>query len=214
MVPRGFFVIVIGIIDYGAGNIRSVHLALERCGSDSLLLTDPISAQQCSALILPGVGSFRYAMQSLSASGWAEELVQQVNSGKPLLGICLGMQLLFESGSEDGVSGGLGLIDGSVDPFPGTYQLRVPHMGWNSVHWLKNHPINIGVKSGLDLYHVHSYHCNPIDQTNVLCTTSYGFDVVTGVAKDNIVGLQFHPEKSQPAGLLLLKNFIDWSDSC
>ena len=124
------------------------------------------------------------------------------------------MQLLFERGLADGLSTGLGLVEGSVEPFPSSCQLRVPHMGWNAVQWSKQHIINDGVKSGLDFYHVHSYYCNPKLSSDVLCTTSYGFDVVTGIAKDNVVGFQFHPEKSQPTGLLLLQNFVEWCESC
>ena len=205
---------MIGIIDYGAGNLRSVTLAIERCGCDVCIVHTPEQLQAVCALVLPGVGSFNMAMQTLQAAGWDQAIRDQVSNGKKLLGICLGMQLLFEYGSEDGPSSGLGLIPGRVVPIEATFGNRIPHMGWNSVVWQCNHPVMTGIRSGLDFYHVHSYHCLPDNPSDILALTPYGSDLITAVANNQVVGFQFHPEKSQPAGLKLLQNFLDWAISC
>ena len=134
-------------------------------------------------------------------------------NGKKLLGICLGMQVLFEEGCEDGMTEGLGLLKGRVESLPVLPEIRIPHVGWNSVNWQSDHAINIGIKSGIDFYHVHSYHCVPENTHNIVATTFYGKTIVTGVAKGNICAVQFHPEKSQPGGIKLINNFVNWAES-
>jgi glutamine amidotransferase len=205
---------MIGIIDYGAGNLRSVSLAFQRCGADTTIVTHPSSLNQVNMLVLPGVGSFYSASKMLADQGWKTAIWHQLARGKKLLGICLGMQLLFDYGTEDGHSNGLGIIGGSVDAIYPEKDIRVPHIGWNSVYWNSDHPVIKDIPSGIDFYHVHSYHCIPNDSTNVLAHTTYGTKLVTAVATNQVIGLQFHPEKSQPAGLKLLQNFIEWGSAC
>lgn len=205
---------MIGIINYGAGNLRSVILAFHRCGIETIILNNPLHLNDVDAFVLPGVGSFYSASRALSSQGWNHAVLHQLSCGKKMLGICLGMQLLFEYGTEEGCSQGLGIIPGSVCPIQPQESFRVPHTGWNSVIWQSDHPVTQGLQCGIDFYHVHSYHCIPTDTSHILAFTSYGSDLVTAVGTDQVVGFQFHPEKSQPAGLVLLKNFIDWACVC
>jgi glutamine amidotransferase len=205
---------MIGIIDYGAGNLRSVCLAFDRCGAEAQLLRDPQDSCNVQALVLPGVGSFHTAMDCLVRTGWDRQIREQLSHGKKLIGICLGMQMLFEHGIEDGSTDGLGIIPGCVVPLDPHLELRIPHIGWNSVFWQQEHPVISGIRTGLDFYHVHSYHCLPKNHQHILAQTPYGHNLVTAVATDQVIGLQFHPEKSQPAGLKLLENFVEWADPC
>jgi glutamine amidotransferase len=205
---------VIGIIDYGAGNIASVKNACERVGQDAESFSDPALVGNFDQLILPGVGSFRMAMEQLNASGWPEVIKEHVDMGKPLLGICLGMQLLFDEGDEHGPSLGLGIIPGKVKLMQPEHPHRVPHVGWNRLFSRAAHPVMDGVKGHIDFYFVHSYQCIPKYEDHILATCDQGGLFVASVAQGSVVGMQYHPEKSQPAGLRILHNFADWDGKC
>lgn len=205
---------MIGIINYGVGNLNSVFNAFERIGYDAQIIESPPQARECSHLILPGVGSFSSGMTALNKRSWLVELKAFAQSGKPLLGICLGMQLLFEQSEEHGLHQGLGFLPGKVEPLKSDGTLRIPHVGWNNLVQINKHPVVGGVKSSVDFYFVHSYHCIPSDPNHILMTCDYGGSFVAGVKCKNIVGLQFHPEKSQPAGLRVLENFAEWDGIC
>ncbi len=202
---------MIGVIDYGAGNLMSVIHAVEYEGYEVVIVKNKNQAEMCRGLILPGVGSYKEAINQLKIDNWDKIIENHISNDKKLMGICLGMQLLFETGEEDGLSKGLGLIKGKVVKFPkGT--VRVPHMGWNSVEWKVRHKCNENIKSGIDFYHVHSYYCKPYDSSNILASCKYGIEFTTAIISDNIVGYQFHPEKSQPAGPELIRNFCEWTE--
>ena len=206
---------VIAVIDYGAGNLRNVCKALEHVGAKLTLTDDPRALECADKLVLPGVGAFADCQQGLKARGLFEPLRDLALAGKPLLGICVGMQLLFEVGEEMGEWEGLGLIAGRVVRFDHARRnlapLKVPHIGWNQL-WLKQaeHPLLAGLRDGNYAYFVHSYHAQPVDQSCVLATTDYGYEFPSIVAQGNVWGLQFHPEKSQDVGLRLLRNFVAW----
>lgn len=205
---------MIGIVDYGAGNLASVRNALERAGCDAEVCADATRADAFDRLILPGVGSFRAAMTTLDRTGWTDALKAYAASGRPLLGICLGMQLLFGIGEEHGPTEGLGLVPGRVVRFEPEPPLRVPHVGWNGLVRIARHPLFAGVKPQVDFYFVHSYHCVPDDADNVIATCDFGGEFVASVARGNVAGMQFHPEKSQPAGVKILENFTEWELEC
>ncbi len=205
---------MIGIIDYGAGNIGSVVNALARVGEDAESFSDPHIINKFSHIILPGVGSFKMAMDRLNRANWPKFINTYVDSGKPLLGICLGMQLLFDQGDENGPSAGLGLIPGKVKLMDPKSPNKVPHVGWNRLYPKQEHPIMDGIKEVIDFYFVHSYACIPDEEKYILSTCDYGGEFVASVFKNNIVGTQFHPEKSQPCGLTILQNFSDWDGKC
>jgi glutamine amidotransferase len=205
---------MIGIIDYGMGNLASVKNAFEHLGYDTHRCVDASEVNQCERLILPGVGSFRAAMQALQSHGWVEAVHRYVESGRPLLGICLGMQLLFELGEEHGPTAGLGLIPGEVILLKPEPPLKVPHVGWNSLNLLVDHPLLGRIRPEVDLYFVHSYHCVPIDSADVIASCDFGGCFVAAVARRNVAGMQFHPEKSQPSGLRILENFVRWNGLC
>jgi glutamine amidotransferase len=195
------------IIDYGIGNIRSVQKALEFVGATVALTTCADDILTADKLLLPGVGAFGAAMDALRARGWVEPIQQAAGNGTPLLGICLGMQLLLDESDEMGQHAGLGLINGRVTRFPPSLPLKVPHMGWNAIHHQSDHPLLHDVDSGDYAYFVHSYYCIPADPAYTLATVDYGMELTAVMGKDNIFGAQFHPEKSQKAGLQILKNF-------
>ena len=205
---------MIGIVDYGAGNLASIENALGHLGHESSVCTDPVALQEFDRIILPGVGSFRVAMEILDAQGWSAHIRELVKAGKPLLGICLGMQLLFEMGEEHGICEGLGLITGRVTKLNPEGGLKIPHVGWNNLATIVPHPLLSGIKQQVDFYFVHSFHCVPDEHSAVLATCNYGGEFIAVVAKGNVAGTQFHPEKSQPSGLRLLDNFINWSPAC
>lgn len=196
---------MIAVIDYGMGNLRSVTKALEKLGYDPLITDDPEKLKVASGVILPGVGAFGDAMENLRAYNFIPAINDYVASGKPFLGICLGMQILFESSTEMGEHTGLGLIPGKVVKFVGNF--KIPQMGWNNLTLKQEHPVFAGVKSGEYVYFVHSYHALAADQSHVLATTDYYSDVTAIVGRDNVIGMQFHPEKSSSTGLRLLENF-------
>src|SRR3972149_4135385 len=205
---------MIAVIDYDMGNLRSVEKALKHVGADPVVTRNPRKILDASAVVLPGVGAFKECMRNLENYGLIEPLLRSISSGKPFLGICLGLQLLFEEGEEDGPSKGLGVIKGKVLRFPKGMtsegrELKIPHMGWNNVKKEKESRLMKGTLDGTFFYFVHSYYASPDDETIVLTTTSYGTDFVSSIEKDNVAACQFHPEKSQKAGLNLLKNFVE-----
>ena len=205
---------MIGIVDYGAGNLASVRNAFAHLGHDARLCAVPAGAGEYGRLVLPGVGSFRAGMEALQERGWVSALQAYAASGRPLLGICMGMQLLFERGEEHGPSSGLGLIPGEVVRLSPAPPNRVPHVGWNSLSAAVKHPLLAGVKPNVDVYFVHSYHCVPRDRPDAIGLCDFGGEFVAAVARGNVAGMQFHPEKSQPAGVRILDNFARWDGAC
>lgn len=205
---------MIGVVNYGAGNLSSVINAFVQIGHEAQVINNPQEINDLSHLVLPGVGSFSAAMQALNSLGWSEAIREFSLLNRPILGICLGMQVFFEQGEEEGITPGLELIPGKVTKFKSSDSLRVPHVGWNNLITIAEHPIFDGVKPAVDFYFVHSYHCIPSSPENILATCDYGGEFVAGVVHNNIIGLQFHPEKSQPGGLRILDNFAQWDGSC
>lgn len=216
MIPRklGSFGVLpemsrVGIINYGMGNLRSVRNAIRAVGGNAVILDDPDSVGEASHLILPGVGAFGDAMANLTRFGWVDVMRQHaVHAGKPFLGICLGMQLLAESGTEHGLYDGLGWIPGTVTKLSGP-GVRIPHIGWNDVQVSGDSKLFSGVESGQDYYFVHSYAIRPTDQECVTGWCHHGERFAASLQTDNIFATQFHPEKSQKTGLKLLKKFIE-----
>jgi len=196
---------MIAIIDYGMGNLRSVQKGFERVGYEALVTDEPGKLAEATALVLPGVGAFSAAMERLREAGLVEAIKQEIDSGKPYLGICLGLQLLFTESEEGGYHSGLGVIEGKVVRFP--TGLKVPHIGWNQIEIKKKAPVLEGIEDGDFFYFVHSYYASPVDQSNIAATTDYGVDFTSIIWKDNIFALQCHPEKSQKLGLKILSNF-------
>jgi len=201
----------IAIIDYGVGNLRSVEKAFAATGAQAVVSSDEHILRAASALVLPGVGAFGKCMDALTQRGFDELIRQRVNQGAPLLGVCVGMQMLFEQSNEFGKNRGLALLRGRVRRFPS--ELVVPHVGWNQVELKKTHPLLVGIADCSFFYFVHSYFCDVDDQSIILGSTDYGESYASIVAKGNIVGVQFHPEKSQTAGLRLLLNFARYRQS-
>ncbi len=208
---QGVTSIVIGIVDYGMGNLFSVSKALERLGADYYISAEEEELLRADALILPGVGAFRDAMERLPAS----TVKKFAASGKPLLGICLGMQLLFESSDENGLTEGLGLLPGHVRRFPGSTKdgetYKVPHMGWNRLTFVKPSPLLEKLEEDY-VYFVHSYFVNAKQSDVMLAKADYHEQVSAIVGKDNIYGMQFHPEKSSRLGMALLGNFLKMAE--
>jgi glutamine amidotransferase len=204
---------IIGVLDYGMGNINSVFNSLSYLGYESRIVSSAQEIEECSHLIVPGVGSYATAMVNIIELGLDIEMAKHAQQGKPLLGICLGMQILSTSGQEGGAVNGLGLIPGSVELLD-LFDLPVPHVGWNSLQFNFDHPISHNVKKHVDFYFVHSYFFNAENDKDILATTQYGKQFSAIVAKKNIVGVQFHPEKSQDNGLLLIENFCEWNGEC
>ncbi len=206
---------MIVIVDYGMGNLRSVHKALERVGFQASVTQDPAEVKKAAGLIVPGVGAFKKAMENLQELGLVNPIIEFVESGKPFLGICLGLQLLFSGSDEFGFQKGISLFKGRVVRFPFSHPaasppkdlLKVPHMGWNTVHIHKRPPVLDGIADGAYFYFVHSYYPVPEEQEIVATTTDYGGEFVSSVSRGNLFACQFHPEKSQSVGLKLLKNF-------
>jgi glutamine amidotransferase len=203
---------VIAVVDYGMGNRRSVVKALEHVGADVSLTGDVQSIADADGLVVPGVGAFGAAMSSLRAAGLDEAIADAAGRDVPVLGICLGMQLLFERSYELGVNDGLGLIGGEVTRLSsGT--LRIPHIGWNEVSFERRLRLTAGLPGhGTAFYHVHSFAVRPRDHADVVATTEYGERFATIVASGNVLGTQFHPEKSSTHGLQLLRNFVSLCD--
>ncbi len=197
----------IAIIDYGIGNLRSVEKAFTAQGIDAVVTRDETILRNADKLVLLGVGAFGYAMQSLRDLGFDELVIEAAHAGKPILGLCVGLQMMFEEGHEFGVHKGLGLLPGKVVKFPDN--LHVPHIGWNQVALQREHLIFRDLEDQSFFYFVHSYYVEPTDDACVMGTTDYGFQYASICGRDNIVGVQFHPEKSQATGLKLLKNFAE-----
>jgi glutamine amidotransferase len=202
---------MISILDYGMGNLRSVQKAFELQDIDAAIITTPAEVQAAQKLILPGVGAFRDAMKTLHERKLVDAIHAHVRSCRPLLGICLGMQLLFDIGYEDGRFPGLGLVGGSCQRFDvdQTMNLKVPHMGWNQLNLQKPCPLFKDLPESPSVYFVHSYHVVPTDPAVIATTTDYGRPFVSSIAKGNIYAMQFHPEKSQSVGLQILRNFAE-----
>ena len=201
---------MIALIDYNMGNLRSVLNAFEKIGKKVEVVKDADKLKEFDKVILPGVGAFGDAMSHLKKSGLKESIIEFAKSGKPLLGICLGMQLLFEKSEEFGSTDGLGLIEGKVVEFDKSKfksRLKVPHMGWNELHVVKNSKLFDGMPKEIYLYFVHSFHATCSDEF-IIGKTNYGYDFVSAVEKENIYGFQPHPEKSHENGLKILENFI------
>jgi glutamine amidotransferase len=198
---------MITVVDYGMGNLRSVENALRSLGVGARISSDPQAISKADRLILPGVGAFGAAMRELKARELIEPIQAHLASGKPYLGICLGLQLLFESSEEDGNTPGLGALKGKVLRFPVREGLKVPHMGWNRVARSVECPLLKGIPEGSFFYFVHSYYAQPQDSSLTALQTEYGVRFASMIARGTIFATQFHPEKSQAIGLALLKNF-------
>ncbi len=200
---------MIAIIDYGMGNLRSVQKALEHVGHSAIITSDAAELQCADRLILPGVGAFRDAIAALRERRLVEPIRAAVDSGKPFLGVCLGLQLLFDTSYEDGQYEGLGILPGKVVRFELPAQFKVPHMGWNQVAFRRRAAIFDGIDDGEYFYFVHSYYVAPRDASAVALETEYGRPFCAGICRGNLFAVQFHPEKSQQAGLRLLRNFAE-----
>lgn len=201
---------MIAIIDYGVGNLFSLSSSLRAIGFDAVVTGDAEIIKKADKLILPGVGAFADAIAKLRSTGLDREIVSQVTRGKKLLGICLGMQMLFDKSYEYGTHTGLGLIHGEVIPMEGTIDaaLKIPHIGWNSLDFQKDSPLFKYIQDGDFVYFVHSYYADNCPNA-VIATTQYGKSLTAAVAQDNIFGCQFHPEKSGDVGLKILKAFCE-----
>jgi glutamine amidotransferase len=201
---------MIGIIDYGMGNLRSVQKGFERVGYEAQILSTPDGLEDASGLVLPGVGAFGDAMTNLKQSDLIDPIVKSVSDGIPFLGICLGLQLLFTQSEELGVHRGLDILPGRVVRFP--QGQRVPQIGWNQIHVRRESPLLEGVPDGAFFYFVHSFFVDPERGGDVIATTDYEIDYCSIAGNDRFFGVQFHPEKSQDAGLRVLKNFAQISE--
>ncbi|MFP4198758.1 MAG: imidazole glycerol phosphate synthase subunit HisH [Halanaerobium sp.] len=197
---------MIAIIDYGAGNLKSIQKALEFIGEETVILTEAKTADpdKYAGLVLPGVGAFPGAMKRLKKNNFVDFIKEFVETGKPFLGVCLGMQLLFEWGFEDQKTAGLGLLKGNITRMETEY--KIPHMGWNQLEIVKDDPIFKGLPENPHFYFVHSYQLDQVTE-DVLAAVGYGCTIPAVVRKDNVIGFQFHPEKSGDNGIKLLENF-------
>lgn len=195
----------VAIIDYGVGNLRSVEKAFAATGCNAVVSADESLLRKAERLVLPGVGAFGACMNALTERGFDELVRERVTAGTPLLGVCVGMQMLFEESDEFGPTPGLGLLRGRVRRFPD--DLVVPQVGWNQIGQRSSQPLFEGIKNSAFFYFVHSYYCEPAEREVILGETDYGVTYASVVARENLCGVQFHPEKSQTAGLRLLSNF-------
>jgi len=200
---------MIAIVDYEMGNLRSVQKGFERVGHAATITGDPAALAGAEKIVLPGVGAFRDAIAALRERKLVEPIRQAIAAGKPFLGICLGLQLLFDKSYEDGEFEGLGVVSGEVVRFNLPAEYKVPHMGWNQVQFRRRPPVFEGIEDGQHFYFVHSYYVAPRDQGVVATETNYGAAFCSSIWRDNLFAVQFHPEKSQAAGLRLLKNFAE-----
>jgi len=197
------------IIDYGAGNLRSVQKAVERAGYRPLLSSDPEQVRHGEAVILPGVGAAADTMRNLRSRGMEEPVREVIAKGTPFLGVCMGLQALLSTSEEDGEQRCLGVVAGSVRRLPGGQ--KVPHMGWNQVRQLHPHPVFRGLPDRSYFYFVHSYYADPDDCSTVIGETEYGVAFASVIARDNLVATQFHPEKSGEIGLRFYANFLEYA---
>lgn len=198
------------IVDYGMANLRSVQKAFEKVGHAAEISSDPHRITECERLVLPGVGAFRDAIACLNNSGLAEPIREHIRRGKKFLGICLGLQLLFDYGYEDGEYRGLGVFPGEVVRFPDNLGLKVPHMGWNQLRIKQRVGPLSETKDGDAVYFVHAYYAAPRDEKLIAAETDYPTPFCAAIACDNVVATQFHPEKSQRIGLTMLRQFAAW----
>lgn len=195
---------MIAIIDYGIGNLRSVQKACEKIGFDAEIVREKQKIDNASHIILPGVGAFAEAMLLLEKTNLKQTLLEQVKLGKPTLGICLGMQIMFEKSYEDGIFEGLGIFEGEIRRFD--CDLKIPHVGWNCLNLKKPSVLFEGIDDK-NFYFTHSYHADKCNKKDILATCDYGYEFVVAASRDNLFGVQFHPEKSGDSGLKLLENF-------
>lgn len=200
---------MIAIIDYDAGNIKSVEKALISLGEEVLVTSNPNEILTADGVILPGVGAFGEAMEKLHSYGLVEVIKEVAASGKPFLGICLGLQLLFESSEESPGVEGLGILEGKIIRIPEGDGLKIPHIGWNSLTYPNKGRLFSGLEENSYVYFVHSYYLSAKEQSIVTAVTQYGVDIQASVEKGNVFACQFHPEKSSDVGLKILKNFVD-----
>ncbi len=203
---------MIAIIDYGMGNLRSVQKGFERVGCEAVVTADPKVLLEADKIVLPGVGAFPDCMRTLEEGGFIEPILRVIREGRPFLGICLGLQLLFTESEEFGIHRGLDVIPGRVVRFPdgmmeGGEALKVPHMGWNQLAVKRRSAVFAGIEEGTNVYFVHSYYVAPEEPGVIATTTTYGIEFCSAIWRDNVVATQFHPEKSQEKGLTILKNF-------
>ena len=198
---------MIAIVDYGMGNLRSVQKGFERVGHRATITDRPEDVTRAERVVLPGVGAFGDAMANLRGAGLVAPIVKSISEGRPFLGICLGLQLLFTKSEEMGFHRGLDVLPGRVRRFPDGE--RVPQIGWNQIHLQKEIPLLEGIPDGSFFYFVHSYYIDPEQPDDVVTTTDYGIDYTSIAGRRNAFGIQFHPEKSQDLGLLILKNFAE-----
>jgi imidazole glycerol-phosphate synthase subunit HisH len=204
---RGSKMAGIAIVDYGMANLRSVQKAFERVGAAAEITSDPHVVAKADKVVLPGVGAFRDAIVHLKESGLAEPIREHIARGRPFLGICLGLQMLFDRSYEDGTHAGLGLLAGEVVRFAPAPGLKVPHMGWNDLRFRGNCPLFKGIPDGSAVYFVHAYFARPADGTLTSAEADYPEPFTAAVWRDNLYATQFHPEKSQAVGLKMLANF-------
>jgi glutamine amidotransferase len=206
---------MLAIIDYDMGNLKSVAKALQAVGADVRVTRDPKIIADADKVVLPGVGAFTECMANLEKYALIDPVKKSIAAGKPFLGICLGLQLLFEESEEFGPTPGLGILKGKVKKFvfdpvknPQQQDLKIPHMGWNQTHKNGDPVLFRGIPQSSDFYFVHSYYAAPADAAVIATTTDYGFSFCSSIQKDNLFACQFHPEKSQTKGLQVLKNFL------
>jgi glutamine amidotransferase len=207
----------VALVDYGAGNLRSVAKALERSGLAVDVVEDAAAVARADAVVLPGVGAFAAAAANLRAKGLDAAVRRALDAGRPYLGLCLGLQLLFEDSDEHGLTAGLGRLGGHVRRFPEAWQgqpLRVPHIGWNEVRWQGEHPMTRALPASDVYYFVHAYRAEPGDASVLAGRCDYGGAFAAAVARGNVFAVQFHPEKSQAAGKRLLDAFAGWVRAC
>jgi len=198
----------VSVIDYDMGNLRSIANALRHVGAEVRVVREASEVRAADRVVLPGVGAFGAAMRRLSSSGVDDAVRDHVAAGRPFLGICIGFQVLFALGDEHGERPGLGLVDGEIRRF--CTDLHVPHVGWNALNLRAHHPVFDGHSPEPHVYFVHSYRAVGVRDADVIATTEYGEPFVSAVARDALVATQFHPEKSGPEGLRILKNFLTW----
>ena len=202
---------MIAILDYDAGNIKSVEKALQSLGQECTITRDPELLRKADKLILPGVGAFKVAMDKIRSYGLEDVIKERVEQNIPFLGICLGLQLLFEESEENPGVKGLGILKGKIIRIPDAPELKVPQIGWNSLHLQNDGVLFQGIAQGAYVYFVHSYYLKAEDEDIVTATTEYGVTIHASVQKDNVFACQFHPEKSSDVGMQILKNFIAYS---
>ncbi len=200
---------MIAIVDYQMGNLRSVQKGFERVGHQATIVSDPHLLADAEKIVLPGVGAFEDAIAELDRRHLIDPLLAAISDGRPFLGICLGLQLLFDVSYEHGEHKGLGAIAGEVVPFKLERPYKVPHMGWNTLAFRREAPIFNGLNDGVYCYFVHSYYVVPRDESVIAATTEYGQSFCSAIARDNLFATQFHPEKSQAYGLRILQNFAE-----